>query len=133
MSDHRLQVDLDPGRSGSDLYDAGGTISGAIQLFSAESLDCRELTVTIGWQTEARPHFLKWTPATGFHSHRNLSLHRGVLHQGSQAFAFWCELPQGPKSYNGELFDIVWQVQARLVWGANNEQTAAATFHLMTP
>ena len=55
MSDHRLQVDLDPGRSGSDLYDAGGTISGAIQLCSAESLDCRELTVTIGWQTEARP------------------------------------------------------------------------------
>lgn len=130
MAKPTLHIELDPGPwSEPDLLDhrvVGGTVSGRLRMTADEMIECRKLSVAVGWHTEG-------TGDTDSETVFETTVHEGEIYPGDQEFPFSCDLPDGPISYAGHLINVIWSVSARLDLAWKRDPTAEQLFFLSLP
>jgi len=118
-----LGGDLDP-ETELPRYQPGGTLPGVVRLEDSRKTSCRGVQIVARWRVTGRG-----TPDEGQSTEK--WVHRGRIEPGASVeIPFEYPLPHAPWSYQGELIEIVWELEAKLDIPRAGDHTVAVPFIL---
>ncbi|MBM4425098.1 MAG: hypothetical protein FJ030_17250 [Chloroflexi bacterium] len=110
MATADIQISVSGGDSvgGMMRFDPGGTLQGAVQVTPRDNINCKAVTVRLGWHTEGRGDRASGNAVEIPIAQGNLSANTPIYHQ------FSVILPREPWSYAGHYINIIWEVKVTI-------------------